>query len=52
MPPFVGFPLVAVDWPVALRDERHRRAFDRVAETVVVEVPALQLEHDAGPARG
>jgi uncharacterized RDD family membrane protein YckC len=36
VPTFFAFPLLVVDLPVALYDERHRRAFDRVAGTVVV----------------
>jgi uncharacterized RDD family membrane protein YckC len=36
VPTFLAFPLLVVDLPVALYDERHRRAFDRVAGTVVV----------------
>ena len=38
-PTFFAFPLLVVDLPVALYDERHRRAFDRVAVTVVVTDP-------------
>lgn len=36
VPTFIASPLLVVDLPVALYDERHRRAFDRVAGTVVV----------------
>jgi uncharacterized RDD family membrane protein YckC len=47
VPTFFAFPLLVVDLPVALYDERHRRAFDRVAGTVVVtdreDEQALQL---------
>jgi uncharacterized RDD family membrane protein YckC len=36
VPVFVGFPLLVVDAPMAMFDARHRRAFDRVAGTLVV----------------
>lgn len=39
VPTFVGFPLLAVDVPMAFRDEQRRRAFDRVAGTLVVADP-------------
>jgi uncharacterized RDD family membrane protein YckC len=45
VPTFFGFPLLVVDLPVALRDQRHRRAFDRVAGTVVVK----DREEDQAP---
>lgn len=36
VPVFLAFPLLAVDLPMAMFDSRHRRAFDRVAGTLVV----------------
>lgn len=36
---FFGFPLLLLDLPIALHDQRHRRAFDRVAGTLVVADP-------------
>jgi uncharacterized RDD family membrane protein YckC len=48
VPVFLAFPLLVVDLPTALVDGRHRRAFDRVAGTLVVadreeEPPSLKL---------